>query len=399
LISSSYDGQLIRSKYNALIYDNESIVLKGFKIKGDRTKTNQVGIDLLRCNSSILSDITVSYCGSHGIIARQCIVSSFRDVDTYKNIGDGIKIDAGVISWVNTTPNALPSNSNVFENIHSGWNDGAGLRINDSCGNLVLGGAYEYNYFSSGNNIGYNIVIEGVSRQNTIRTPWCEGAVETHVYYNLDSASSDTNTIDTLIHFGKGTSGDVNRAVICNCGNLILINPINHGTAYKTLNSSTAPFRLVKANVGKIFLTGGYSYNKTGGSTSPIEDENGNTANLANYMAYDYVNAGATRAIYGNVNHFGDAGETAADWYKTDGATTWDANPWLRLVGTDKSIRLGDGSIAPVQVVTTRKTGWTAASGTAARTTFATSTVTTEELAKRVKALLDDLISHGLIGA
>lgn len=51
------------------------------------------------------------------------------------------------------------------------------------------------------------------------------------------------------------------------------------------------------------------------------------------------------------------------------------------------------------QVVDSRKTGWTAATGTATRTTFATTTVTTELLAQRVKALIDDLISHGLIGA
>jgi hypothetical protein len=51
------------------------------------------------------------------------------------------------------------------------------------------------------------------------------------------------------------------------------------------------------------------------------------------------------------------------------------------------------------QVVSSRKTGWTAATGTATRTTFDTATVTTELLAQRVKALLDDLISHGLIGA
>ena len=51
------------------------------------------------------------------------------------------------------------------------------------------------------------------------------------------------------------------------------------------------------------------------------------------------------------------------------------------------------------QVVAGRRTGWTAATGTATRTTFATSTVTTAQLAERVKALLDDLIVHGLIGA
>lgn len=52
-----------------------------------------------------------------------------------------------------------------------------------------------------------------------------------------------------------------------------------------------------------------------------------------------------------------------------------------------------------VKVVSTRRTGWAAATGTATRTTFDASTVTTAELAQRMKALLDDLIAHGLIGA
>jgi hypothetical protein len=51
-----------------------------------------------------------------------------------------------------------------------------------------------------------------------------------------------------------------------------------------------------------------------------------------------------------------------------------------------------------VQVVSNRRTGWTAATGTATRTTFATSTVTLPQLAERVKALIDDLSAHGLIG-
>lgn len=52
-----------------------------------------------------------------------------------------------------------------------------------------------------------------------------------------------------------------------------------------------------------------------------------------------------------------------------------------------------------VQVLQTRKTGWSAATGTKTRTTFATSTVTTTQLAERVAALIDDLTSHGLIGS
>jgi len=50
-------------------------------------------------------------------------------------------------------------------------------------------------------------------------------------------------------------------------------------------------------------------------------------------------------------------------------------------------------------VVGMRKGGWTAATGTATRTTFETSTVTLPQLAERLKALIDDLIAHGLIGA
>lgn len=39
---------------------------------------------------------------------------------------------------------------------------------------------------------------------------------------------------------------------------------------------------------------------------------------------------------------------------------------------------------------------WTAASGTASRATFATGSVTTSQLAERVKAIIDDLIAYGL---
>lgn len=55
--------------------------------------------------------------------------------------------------------------------------------------------------------------------------------------------------------------------------------------------------------------------------------------------------------------------------------------------------------INSVQVITSRRTGWASATGTATRTTFATGTVTLSQLAERVKALIDDLTTHGLIGA
>lgn len=50
------------------------------------------------------------------------------------------------------------------------------------------------------------------------------------------------------------------------------------------------------------------------------------------------------------------------------------------------------------KVLGARATGWGAPTGTATRTTFATSTVTLPDLAERVKALIDDLTTHGAIG-
>lgn len=44
-------------------------------------------------------------------------------------------------------------------------------------------------------------------------------------------------------------------------------------------------------------------------------------------------------------------------------------------------------------------TGWAAATGTATRTTFATGSVTLPQLAERVKALIDDLTTRGVIGS
>ncbi|CAD5960826.1 hypothetical protein [Planktothrix agardhii] len=56
-------------------------------------------------------------------------------------------------------------------------------------------------------------------------------------------------------------------------------------------------------------------------------------------------------------------------------------------------------SVGSNQVVSARRTGWAAPTGTATRTTFAPATVTLPQLAERVKALIDDLTAHGLIGA
>ncbi|HEV2816055.1 MAG TPA: hypothetical protein VGW40_02370 [Allosphingosinicella sp.] len=59
----------------------------------------------------------------------------------------------------------------------------------------------------------------------------------------------------------------------------------------------------------------------------------------------------------------------------------------------------GDYRVDAVKVVGNRRTGWGAPTGTASRATFETSGATVGQLAQRLKALIDDLIAHGLIGA
>lgn len=76
-----------------------------------------------------------------------------------------------------------------------------------------------------------------------------------------------------------------------------------------------------------------------------------------------------------------------------------DAATYDLTVKADGSISvLNAYQVNNVQVLGARRTGWTAATGSASRAAFATNTVTTEQLAQRFKALLDDLIAHGLIG-
>lgn len=59
----------------------------------------------------------------------------------------------------------------------------------------------------------------------------------------------------------------------------------------------------------------------------------------------------------------------------------------------------GHVRIDGTKVIGNRVAGWSAATGANSRATFDVATVTVSQLAQRIKALIDDLISHGLIGS
>lgn len=112
--------------------------------------------------------------------------------------------------------------------------------------------------------------------------------------------------------------------------------------------------------------------------------------------SYTYINeqSGANRVIIGKA---GTDNRFMINLQSTAGGSSF----IVRDSGGTQSIKITDnGNINDkndAQLLTTRKTGWGAPTGTATRTTFATSTVTLPLLAERVKALIDDLMGHGLI--
>jgi hypothetical protein len=96
----------------------------------------------------------------------------------------------------------------------------------------------------------------------------------------------------------------------------------------------------------------------------------------------DVSAAGAAQDLY-----FGySAGSGKHHFFSSaDGTTVLDLDAHLMRVGF-----FGHATVA-------QATGWGAPTGTATRTTFATGSVTLSQLAERVKALIDDLTSYGLL--
>jgi len=247
MFTSTYDGAIIRNKVVSGdgTYDKAGIYMADFAVQGDRTRINQTGIDTLRLFDCKLENITIYKCGKYGLHIRQAITSSFNNITASNNIGAGIVLDEGINSWADPTSSGLPSNANTLANCHSFNNDAAGLLIQgESNGNIVLGGSYESNYLSSGDNVGYNIEVTSTTiSRNLLDGVWTEGAVQAHIYINHATTGSSTDITDWK-HFGNGASGNVDRALICDRGTVAIRNAFGQADSYKNISGSIRPFRM-----------------------------------------------------------------------------------------------------------------------------------------------------------
>lgn len=247
LFTSTFDGAIIRNKVTSGdgTYDKAGIYMADFAVQGDRTKTNQTGIDTLRLFDCKMENITIYKCGKHGLHIRQAITSSFENITASNNVGAGIVLDEGVDFWDTGVANSLPANANTILNCHGFRNDAAGLLIQGRAnGNTILGGSYESNYLASGDNVGFNIEVTSTTfSRNFFDGVWTEGAVQAHIYINHATAGSSTDITDWK-HFGNGAAGNVDRALICDRGSVSIRNAFGHGSSYKSISGSIRPFRV-----------------------------------------------------------------------------------------------------------------------------------------------------------
>lgn len=276
---------------------------------------------------------------------------------------------------------------------------------------------------------GADYSIPGHAHVNTDITNWNE-AVDDRVAAllvegtNITLTYNDASNTLTIAAAGGGTvggTGTAGRLMQWAAGGANAENStqIKTGAGVLTLSVASTQTLTISGSSGGTLALGGFTLTLTGSLSSDAGtlDLNSNTLSLASNLtttgAGDLTLAcSATRTLTIPATGTAALGTGATDrltfWSGTntlssDAAIAVDfATNRIVVTGAQSGISCGGGVlVGGNQVVNVRKTGWGAPTGTATRTAFATSTVTLEQLAERLKALIDDLrtTGHGLIGA
>lgn len=212
---------------------------------------------------------------------------------------------------------------------------------------------------------------------------WIQGCISTNEYA-MRSGNDAENTYLNCISFSRAPSTSTIVVRIGNAGGSVYINPLGAGFVRSSAAGLLSSSPLVAGDIPIIYSLGNMA------GAGPNIDFTG--------ASDGYIRIGSTP-----VAHIGLTGIGMNDISTYDLSAVWVSKSTAGAYARSSQMRAGsfyagpDGSES--KVVGTRQTGWAAATGTSTRTTFATGSVTTAQLAERVKALIDDLISHGLIGA
>lgn len=203
------------------------------------------------------------------------------------------------------------------------------------------------------------------------------------LYYNSGSWQA---TSDVMIYPVLGTSTyGIKIGGISSNGTMLDIVPVADKTglyiAGNTNTLSTAIFS-----------------NTTSGQALYLTGQSGAFA-LRVGTGYSGFGVGLSRTISATVHGTGSTILGAATTAVADGALE---DNEINIYSTSGSLRIKhkhSGVFTTHILPGATATGWTAATGVATRSGFSTSDVTLPELAEHVKALMDDLLTHGLLGS
>jgi hypothetical protein len=358
-------------------------------------------------------ETSLALIGNAGVANSSVVFASGNTNFRYQNL---FYVDSGALVWQNSTNGSSFTERMRIDasgNVGIGTTPNARLTVataNPSNGiNAVITNS------SASGHTGSQIQIT----QNTIQD-WVVGqpaGVDAFAIWsgrNAVSAGNERLRIDASGNVGIGTSSPASTS-----GRNITIGGIEPSIV---LDSSSGA-RSFSISSGGNFLYAPSAlvfYDNTAAATRMLIDASGNVGIGTATPAYklDVVGgilAGGNGTIVGGISYSSNRSEIGAVSNHSLGLIT--ANVTRVVIDTSGNVGIndaapayhldvnGDANVTGVwrvddtQVVTNRRTGWAAPTGTATRTAFATSTVTTAQLAERVKALIDDLTTHGLIGA
>ena len=239
--------------------------------------------------------------------------------------------------------------------------------------------------------------------------------------FQQKAINADKITIGTTLKVGGGASAKPGQIGVFNASDVLIgwigTNGGFFGAWFKQLyigGTSPADAKVIADASGNVTINGA-TFSLTANSTTTTI----NHADVANFgrIGVKVSSGGRVSALCPSqiyiTNSSGtiigmmidSAGSGALNLYSSAGVLIFDLSPdasQALTVGTGAAPRYISASagyrVNGVDVVTSRRTGWGSPTGTNTRSGFDTTTVTTQQLAEHIKALIEDLKAHGLIG-